>query len=79
LLTGRRKDSKDPLEWSVDTLFVDSTEGHWISTGELDGRNGTDELVCSGFGGRVVMLFRPPGYGRGALATKGREGAGEEK
>lgn len=68
LLTGR--DGK----WSAETIFVDDSEGHWISVGELDGRNATDELVCSGFGGRIHLLFRPPGYGRTELAvTDGEE------
>ncbi len=31
---------------------------------EVDGRNDTRELLCSGYSGRVVLLNRPPGYGR---------------
>ena len=38
---------------------------------ELDGRNGTDELIATGFGAQVVLLSRPPGYGLpGVLATE---------
>src|SRR5262249_13231878 len=42
--------------WSVETIYADADQGHWLGTGELDGRNATDELVASGFGGRIVML-----------------------
>lgn len=58
--------------WSVETIFVDVDRGHWLAAGELDGRNGTDELVTSGYSGRVVLLARPPGYGLpdGVLATR---------
>jgi hypothetical protein len=52
----------------VETTFTDREKGHWIAAGELDGRNTTDELACCGFGGRIVMLFRPPGCGRTELA-----------
>ena len=31
--------------------------------------DGRDELVASGFGGRIVLLARPPGYGRSELAV----------
>ena len=44
--------------WSVETIFEDRDKGHWICTTEVDGRNATDEIVCSGYGGRVVMLHR---------------------
>ena len=54
--------------WTVETIFTDREKGHWLAAGELDGRNATDELVCCGFGGRIVMLFRPPGHGRAELA-----------
>lgn len=36
-----------------------------MCAGELDGRNGTDELVVTGYGGRIVLLARPPGYAWG--------------
>ncbi len=49
--------------WHCATIFRDAQQGHFLAVGELDGRNGTDEIVCSGFGGRVVQLSRPPGYG----------------
>jgi hypothetical protein len=49
--------------WEVETLFVDRAAGHWLSAAELDGRNATDELVASGYAGRVVLLARPPGFG----------------
>lgn len=49
--------------WDVETLFTDLDRGHWLSRVELDGRNSTDELVLSGYAGRVVVLAREPGYG----------------
>ncbi|MCB9877276.1 MAG: hypothetical protein H6835_06700 [Planctomycetes bacterium] len=55
--------SKRDGEWQVETLFVDRDKGHWIMRGEYDGRNGTDELVATGYSGRIVLLTRPPGYG----------------
>ncbi len=62
--------SKRGGSWQVETLFVDRDKGHWITRGEFDGRNGTDELVATGYSGRVVLLARPPGYGLpGVLAT----------
>jgi ABC-type transport system substrate-binding protein len=48
--------------WRVDVAFAGEHQGHWLAVGELDGRNGTDELVATGFGGQVVLLARPPGY-----------------
>jgi hypothetical protein len=45
-------------EWESETLFVDRDKGHWLSAVELDGRNSTDELVCSGYAARVVLLSR---------------------
>ncbi len=50
-------------EWSSEVVFVDRDKGHWLSAAELDGRNGTRELLASGYGARIVMLARPPGYG----------------
>ncbi|MCB9896736.1 MAG: hypothetical protein H6825_01905 [Planctomycetes bacterium] len=55
--------------WQVETIFVDRDKGHWLSVAELDGRNATDEVICSGYGGRIVLLARPPGYGMGDVAT----------
>jgi len=55
--------------WSAQTLFVDNDRGHWLATAELDGRNGTDEILASGYGGRVVLLRRPPGYGMASAAS----------
>jgi hypothetical protein len=45
-------------DWDAETIFVDDDKGHWLSTVELDGRNTTDELVCCGYSGRVVLLTR---------------------
>jgi len=45
-------------EWEAETIFVDEDKGHWLSAVELDGRNSTDELVCCGYSGRVVLLTR---------------------
>lgn len=49
--------------WQVQDLFTDVDRGHWLDVAEVDGRNGTDELIASGYGGRIVLLSRPPGYG----------------
>ncbi len=56
--------------WTVETLFEDLDKGHWLCAAELDGRNGTRELVLSGYSGRIVLLARPPGYGRTELAAR---------
>ena len=37
---------------------------------ELDERNATDELVGSGYGGRVFVLAREPGYGLESSAAQ---------
>ena len=50
-------------KWDVETIFTDIDKGHWLEVAELDGRNSTDEILGSGYGGRVFMLSRPPGYG----------------
>jgi ABC-type transport system substrate-binding protein len=52
-----------PGRWTKEDLFEDISGGHWLMAAELDGRNATDELVGSGYGSRVFMLARPPGYG----------------
>lgn len=49
--------------WRVETLLEDRDKGHWLETAELDGRNATDELLCSGYGKRVLLLARAPGHG----------------
>ena len=54
--------------WNAETIFVDRDKGHWLAAAELDGRNATRELVLSGYGGRVVVLARPAGYGLGVLS-----------
>lgn len=56
--------------WSVETLFKDRDKGHWLCKGELDGRNTTEELVGSGYGKRIFMLARPPGYGLPGVPTE---------
>jgi hypothetical protein len=55
--------------WEVETIFEGEHRGHWLTVGELDGRNGTDELIATGFGGQVVLLARPPGYGLPEVAV----------
>jgi len=50
--------------WKVETLFIDTDKGHWLCAAEMDGRNSTDEIISSGYSGRIVMLHRPPGAGR---------------
>ena len=49
--------------WEVETAFFDQDQMHWVARAEVDGRNGTDELLASGFGGQIVLLSRRPGYG----------------
>ena len=56
--------------WRVETLFEDTNKGHWLARAEVDGRNATHEILSSGYSGRIVLLARPPGYGRTELATK---------
>ena len=46
-------------DWKHETLFVDRERGHWLAVAELDGRNTTDEILGSGYGGRVFLLSRP--------------------
>lgn len=55
--------------WSVETIFVDRDKGHWLTTAELDGRNATREIVGSGYGKRIFLLTRPPGYGLPGVAV----------
>lgn len=59
--------------WQVDTIFQSAQKGHWLAVGELDGRNGTDELVASGFDGQIVLLSRPAGYGVPGMAIAAAE------
>lgn len=66
-LLTRPKNGKGP--WKVESLFTDRGAGHWLAKGEYDGRNTTDELLLSGYGARIVMLAREPGYGMAAVAT----------
>jgi len=56
--------------WSAETIFEDRDKGHWLARGELDGRNATDEIVLSGYGARIVLLSRPPGYGRAGVLSE---------
>ncbi len=49
--------------WTSEVVFRDVDKGHWLAVAEVEGRNTTDELVCSGYGGRIVLLARPVGYG----------------
>lgn len=57
-------------DWSSNALFTDRDKGHWLGVGELDQRNATDELVGSGYGGRVFVLAREPGYGLPAQVAR---------
>jgi hypothetical protein len=59
--------------WEVETLFVDRDKGHWLAAVEVDGRNATHELVASGYGARIALLSRPPGYGRTETTDTTRE------
>ncbi|MFH0946080.1 MAG: hypothetical protein V2A76_12845 [Planctomycetota bacterium] len=55
--------------WVVETIFEDRESGHFLAACELDGRNSTDELLASGYGKRIVLLSRPPGYGLQGVPT----------
>lgn len=55
--------TRDQNGWRAEIIFEDIDKGHWLAAAELDGRNATDELILSGYGSRVVLLARPPGYG----------------
>ena len=46
--------------WSDQVLYDDEAKLHWLWAAELDGRNSGPELLCSGYGGRVVLLRRVP-------------------
>jgi hypothetical protein len=61
--------TRDGGGWRAEDLFEDRDKGHWMCAAELDGRNGTDEILLSGYGSRVVLLFRPPGYGLPGVAV----------
>ncbi|MCA8973188.1 MAG: hypothetical protein KDC98_00630 [Planctomycetes bacterium] len=56
-------------EWTVEDIYIGTQQGHWLTIGELDGRNGTDELVATGFDGEIVLLSRPMGYGLQGVAV----------
>lgn len=57
--------TQEAEQWTVETIFEDRDRGHWLSALEVDDRNSTLELVASGYGGRIVLLSRPAGYGKG--------------
>ncbi len=59
----------DDGTFAVEDLYTGAQQGHWLVTGELDGRNGTDELVATGFDGAMVLLSRKPGYGLPGVAV----------
>lgn len=61
--------------FGVETIYEGAQKGHWLAVGELDGRNGTDELVATGFDGDVVLLARPPGYALDGAAVPDEERA----
>ncbi|MBX3461620.1 MAG: hypothetical protein KF830_00475 [Planctomycetes bacterium] len=55
--------------FTAEAVFTGAQRGHWLAVGELDGRNGTDELVAAGFDGQVVLLARVPGHGLPGVAV----------
>jgi hypothetical protein len=62
--------------WQAEEIYVGGQKGHWLVAGELDGRNGTDELVLAGFDGEVAVLAREVGYGLdGVPQVRGIESA----
>lgn len=56
--------------WQTEVIFEDTDKGHWLATAELDGRNATREIRTSGYSGRIVLLSRPPGFGRAELTLR---------
>ncbi|MBN2492063.1 MAG: hypothetical protein JXQ29_14545 [Planctomycetes bacterium] len=62
--------------WQVETVFTDADRGHWLAAAELDGRNDTDEILGAGYGGRIFLLARPPGYGRPGVPVDPAESTG---
>lgn len=67
--------------WQAETIFTEVDKGHWLAKGEFDGRNGTEEIIGSGYAGRVFLLGRPPGYGlaKGPAVVGGTEEARRRK
>jgi hypothetical protein len=65
----------DDGAFSAETLATDRDKGHWLCAGELDARNSTREILACGYGGRVIYLARPPGFGRDVPSDP--EAAGE--
>lgn len=65
-------------EWQAQVIFEDTDKGHWLGIAELDGRNGTDEIIGSGYSGRIFQLRRPPGYGLAGAAITGSTSTGSE-
>ena len=60
---------EDGGEWQVEDVYTGAQKGHWLTVGELDGRNTTDELIATGFDGAIVLLSRPPGHGMQGVAV----------
>ena len=60
--------------WQVETILTTADQGHWLAVGELDGRNSTDELIATGFGGQVLLIGRAVGYGLGDAAVDAEPG-----
>lgn len=54
-------------KWKAETLYEDADRGHWLHAMEIDGRNGTTELIGSGYSGQVFLLSRDPGCGLGGI------------
>ena len=40
-----------------------------LSSRGLGARRKCDEIIASGYGARIVLLARPPGYGLGDVAS----------
>lgn len=59
--------------WQVEDLYVGPQKGHWLAAGELDGRNGTDELLATGFDGEMIVIARDPGYALPGAAVPAKE------
>jgi hypothetical protein len=59
--------------FATEDLYTGEQKGHWLVAGELDGRNGTDELLATGFDGVMVLLSREPGYGLPGVAVPAKK------
>ncbi|MFQ5503233.1 MAG: hypothetical protein ACE5F1_00370 [Planctomycetota bacterium] len=43
--------------WDSFTIYDDGAPGHWLAAGNIIPGNDSDELVCAGYSGRIVMAY----------------------